>query len=222
MSDYLTVVYNEKDRPYSSYPSKLCGYLFETFTMTKGMKLLEVGCGRGEHLRGFKDLGLAVCGVDISKESADYQPDLPIRICDVEKSGIPYEGGYFDIVYSKSLIEHLHNPQAYLSESYRVLVPGGLLLTLVPDWEANYKIYFDDYTHQRPFSKVSLQDIYKASGFENVSVCKFRQLPIVWRYPVLNLFCKAISPLVPVRTKNKFLKWSRELMLIGSGRKPGR
>jgi hypothetical protein len=29
-----------------------------------------------------------------------------------------------------------------------------------------------------------------------------------------------IAPFVPVRTKNKNLRWSRELMLVGSGTKP--
>ena len=40
-------------------------------------------------------------------------------------------------------------------------------------------------------------------------------LPIAWRFPEMNIFCYIIDPLVPFRTKNKFLKWTRELMLIG-------
>ena len=33
-------------------------------------------------------------------------------------------------------------------------------------------------------------------------------------------FCAFISPFIPVRTQQKFLRWSRELLLIGYGIKP--
>jgi SAM-dependent methyltransferase len=138
----------------------------------------------------------------------------------VEVEVWPYPSNEFDVVFSKSLIEHLSDPLSYLEEARRVLKPGGLLITMVPDWQANFKTYFDDFTHRTPFTKVSLNDAYLMGGFKDVVVIKFRQLPVVWKYPVINIFCALISPFVPVRTKIKFLRWSRELMLIGSGRKP--
>ena len=143
-----------------------------------------------------------------------------MKICDIENEPFPFKDNSFDILFSKSFIEHLHKPEKYLIEAFRVLKPGGLLLTLVPDWESNYKIYFDDFSHRTPFTKVSLIDAYKVFGFKYVDAYAFRQLPVVWKYPIINYFCALIAPLVPVRTKNKFLRWSRELMLIGEGRKP--
>lgn len=220
MSNYLKVVYNEKDRPYTDYPERLCSYLFQVFQMAPGMKFLEAGCGRGEFLNNFKNLGLDVSGIDISDEAPGFQSDITIKVCDVEKEGIPYPDATFDIVYSKSFIEHLYYPEQYMKEACRILKSGGRLLTLVPDWESNYKTYFDDYTHRTPFSIVSLNDLYKIYGFEKVKVFKFRQLPVVWKYPYLNYFCAMISPFIPVRTKSKFFRWSRELMLCGCGLKP--
>ena len=117
-------------------------------------------------------------------------------------------------------MEHLNHPDIFLREAYRVLKPGGMILCLIPDWESNYKTYFDDFTHRTPFTKPSLEDIYKICDFENVSVTKFRQLPIVWKYPVLNYFCAAISPFIPVRVENKIFRWSRELTLVGCAYKP--
>ena len=215
--NYLSVVYDEKSHPYNDYPKKLCAYLFQSFRLKKGMKMLEPGCGRGEFLNNFKELGLDVVGIDISPEAANFDNGLDVKICDVESDKLPFEDNVFDVIYSKSFIEHLHYPERYLEEAYRVLKPGGILITLVPDWESNYKIYFDDFTHRTPFTNVALEDAYKMYGFSKVNVFKFRQLPIVWKYPKLNYFCEAISPLIPVRTKNKFFRWSRELMLIGTG-----
>jgi ubiquinone/menaquinone biosynthesis C-methylase UbiE len=108
----------------------------------------------------------------------------------------------------------------YVAEAFRVLKPGGLLLTLTPDWEANYKKFFDDYTHVSPFTIISLNNIQQASRFINVSAYKLRQLPLLWKYPSLNYISAMISPFIPVRTTNNYLRWSRELMLVGVGRKP--
>ena len=219
MKNYLKVVYDAQTRPHSSYPEQLAQYLFDTFEMKTGMKLLEVGCGRGDILKMFKNLGLTVEGVDLDEEAIKLNEGILVKISNIENESLPYPDNSFDIVYSKSLIEHLYYPERYMAEVYRVLRPNGLLLTLVPDWESNYKIYFDDYSHRTPFSIVSLHDIYKMFNFNEVKVVKFRQLPIVWQYPILNYLCAILAPFVPVRTKNKFLRWSRELMLIGAGRK---
>lgn len=215
--NYLSVVYDEKSHPYSDYPQKLCAYLFQLYGLKKGMKMLEPGCGRGEFLGNFKDMGLDVVGVDISPEVANFNNGLNVEICDVENDKLPFDDNVFDVIYSKSFVEHLYYPERYLEEAYRVLKPGGLLITLVPDWESNYKTYFDDFTHRTPFTDVSLKDAHEMYGFSNVNVFKFRQLPIVWKYPKLNYLCAAISPFIPVRVKNKFFRWSRELMLVGSG-----
>ena len=217
--NYLSIVYDEKSHPYSDYPKKLCAYLFQSFGFKEGMRMLEPGCGRGEFLKNFKDLGLDVVGVDASPEANAFVDGLDIKLCDIENEKFPFADNTFDVIYSKSFIEHLYYPEKYLEEAYRVLKPNGMLLTLVPDWESNYKIYFDDFTHRTPFTKMALTDAYKMYGFKEVRAFKFRQLPIVWKYPLMNYFCAFISPFIPVRTQNKFFCCSRELMPIGVGKK---
>ena len=54
----------------------------------------------------------------------------------------------------------------------------------------------------------------------SLSTSKFRQLPIVWKFKFLKYLCMLASPFIPVRTKNKTLRWSRELMLLSSSIKP--
>ncbi len=220
MADYLKVVYDTKSHPQTTYPGKLCSYLFHTFKMQKGQKFLEPGCGRGEFLEEFNKLGLESYGIDLSEYSGTMCPDVEVKKrIDLENDLWPFRDNYFDIIYNKSLMEHLRNPDRFLLEARRVLKPGGKIICLIPDWESNYKTYFDDFTHRTPFTSVSLSDIYQITDYRNIKVYKFRQLPIVWRYPFINSFCRFISPFIPVRTKNKFLRWSRELMLIGYAEK---
>ena len=220
MADYLEIIYDEKSHPLNSYPSKLIKYLFDSYDMSKGQKILEPGCGRGEFLDAYRRLGLECHGLDLSPCAGGFLEGIEVKQANIEHEPLPYQDNYFDIIYSKSLMEHLHHPDKYLSEVFRILKPGGKVLCLIPDWESNYKTYFDDFTHVTPFTKISLRDILLMCDFTDVNVVKFRQLPIVWRYPFLNIFCAMISPLIPVRTQTKFLRWSRELMLIGSAKKP--
>lgn len=220
MADYLKVVYDTASHPKTTYPGKLCSYLFETFGMQVGQKFLESGCGRGEFLAEFQNLGLECYGVDLSEHAGSLCPTAEMKTkVDLENHTWPYPDNYFDVVYNKSVLEHMRNPDKFLKEARRVLKPGGKILCLLPDWESNYKMYFDDFTHRSPFTSVGLKDIYMITDFSNIKVYKFRQLPIVWKYPIINVFCAMISPLIPVRTKNKFLRWSRELMLIGYAEK---
>lgn len=219
MNKYLDVVYSEKLRPYTKYPEKLASYLFQEFNMKPGQNFLEPGCGRGEMLKCFEALGLKVYGCDLSSESVELSKGVEIKVCDVEQVGLPYPDNTFDIIYSKSFLEHFYYPERYIKEAYRVLRPGGMMLNLVPDWEANYQKYYDDYTHRTPFTNISLRDIQLIHGFDLVKVIKFRQLPITWKYPFLNFVFMLIAPFVPLRTKSKF-RWVREIMLIGMGIKP--
>lgn len=219
MSDYLKIVYNEQNKPYTDYPKQLAKYIFDTFNMQEKNTLLEIGCGRGEMLQNFKELGLTVEGTDLSPEAPNFQKEITIKVSNIEEESLPYADNTFDIIYSKSVLEHLYYPERYMKEAYRVLKPNGIILTLVPDWEANYKTYFDDYTHRTPFTKVSLNDILKIHNFKDVNVYKFRQLPLLWKYPVLNYLSAAISPFVPTRTNIKFLKWSKAIMLVSCATK---
>ena len=217
MSDYINTIYNDESRPLNSYPGKLAKYIFSNFNLKANDKFLEPGFGRGEFLNEFKKLGLDCYGIDISDTAGDlFKGNLKIKTgINVEQDTWPFPDNYFDCIYSKSLMEHLQDPQKYLNEAKRVLKPGGKILCFIPDWEANYQIYFDDHTHVKPFTKISLRDILRMTDFKSIKVYRFRQLPITWKYPFMNIISYLVSFFVPHRSKIKFLRWSKELMLIG-------
>ena len=98
------------------------------------------------------------------------------KICNLENELLPFKDGYFDIVFSKSVIEHFYYPEKIFKEVFRVLKPGGKVITLTPDWTYNYKIFYEDYTHRTPFMYESLRDIQLINGFIEVQVEFFYQL----------------------------------------------
>lgn len=209
---YLRVIYSEKRRPYTSYPGKLCKHIAENYFKPNYETLLDVGCGRGEHLREFQKLGYQVKGVDLSQEVKELLKDTEIEILDIEKEQLPYENESFDVLFNKSLIEHLSNPENFMREAYRILKPGGRLITMTPDWESVYKIFYEDYTHRTPFTKESLYDIHQIFGFKKVEIRKFKHLPILWKYPWLNIFSKILYYFP--KSNIKFIKFSKEIMLL--------
>ena len=60
---YLDVIYGMK--PFTEYPYLLAEYLCQAFGLQKHQKLLDLGCGRGEFLKGFIDLGLDGYGFSV-------------------------------------------------------------------------------------------------------------------------------------------------------------
>jgi ubiquinone/menaquinone biosynthesis C-methylase UbiE len=221
LKDYVAVQYDIERRPITSYPTKLAKRLVHRHKISVGAKLLEIGVGRPDVLNGFREAGMDVYGCDISKISqiACKKANIPFKYVNLVIGKLPYKNEVFDVVYSKSVIEHMHDPLTFVTESFRVLKPGGLLLVLTPDWEANYKTFFDDFTHVRPMTQHSMSLLLSMLEPAEIATYRFRQLPSTWKYPVINVFCAFLAPFVPVRTKNPFLRWSKELMLVGFAHK---
>jgi len=222
--DYVDVIYNEADRPLTEYPQQLASYLFNRYGIKNDANFLDIGCGRGEFLKGFIKCGVNGHAVDQSSAVRKYCPEAELRNSDIENDGIPYPDNFFDVVYSKSVIEHFHYPETLAKEMYRVLKPGGLAITLCPAWEYNYRIYFEDYSHRTPFMLESLRDIQIIHGFEEVRVEFFRQLPSTWHgmaavaIPLAEL-TRLLAPSL-LKKYSKWVRFSKEIMLLASSRKP--
>ena len=102
-NDYISVVYDEKRTPKTDYPLKLASYLFTRFGMKKGTKLLEIGCGRGDFLEAFHELGADCCGIDLSESAVDRLRHLQVKKADVSRDPFPFEDNAFDIVYQQQV-----------------------------------------------------------------------------------------------------------------------
>lgn len=224
--DYIDVVYNEIDKPFTSYPKKLTNYLSKKYNIKKENILLELGCGRGEFLKGFIDIGINCYGVDLSENAKKMCPSAHISKVNLIEQQLPFEDNFFDFVYSKSFVEHFYHPEKIFEESHRVLKLGGKLITLTPDWESIYKTFYEDYTHRTPFTINSLKEIHLIHGYKNVKVERFRQLPIIWKKDggynnFFTLLSKITSFIAPKTLKKNFkwVKFSKEVMLLSSAEK---
>lgn len=219
MENYLKVVYDEKLRPHTKYPAKLVAYLKDRFDIDANSRLLDVGCGRGDMLRAFQQLGLRVNGLELLDYHSELTADIDVDYANFESQRFPFPDDAFDVVFSKSVIEHLHNPENFLRESRRILRPGGRIIILTPDWQTQRYIFYNDFTHRQPYTVLGLNNALKIYDFSEVKTEIFYQLPLVWRAPFLRFFFKPLQWLFPVKRISKTgpWRWSRELMILGTG-----
>jgi predicted SAM-dependent methyltransferase len=87
------------------------------------------------------------------RKEVPWNPDIFLH--DVRKP-LPFPDGSAEAVYASHILEHLYREQGHqlILESYRVLVPGGIVRVVVPDLHAIVREYLGD----RPFGEVSAME----------------------------------------------------------------
>ncbi len=136
-------------------------------------EILDVGCATGLLLKHMEGLGWKGRGVEICTPSALY--GIKERGLDIF-NGPLHDAGYsenqFSVIHSSHLIEHLTDPAGYIEETYRILKPGGLLITTTPNTASlqcrvfgrNWRSAIAD--HMFLFSLKTLSSLISSKGYE--------------------------------------------------------
>ncbi|TGY88284.1 SAM-dependent methyltransferase [Marinicauda algicola] len=119
----------------------------DSLGLEDGMRVLDLGCGRGRHLHAFywHDKALDVVGLDLDFNDLNAAidgffelpppPPEPARsaVFTVGDAGrLPFADDSFDRVICSEVLEHLPDVEAALAEIDRVLKPGGRFALSVP------------------------------------------------------------------------------------------
>jgi SAM-dependent methyltransferase len=117
-----------------------------------GMRVLDMGCGRGEIVLHAARQGAKVVGIDYSAdclrltrrtlEVASDRDRTRVTLRQADATALPFKDKVFERVLMLDLVEHLHDWQIgrALREAYRVLSPQGYLVlhTLPNRWALQY------------------------------------------------------------------------------------
>ena len=98
-------------------------------------RYLEIGCGFGFSLDyAQRARGWSVCGYDPGLLAQAGRPALGLDIRSAYFSAdTPLDEGTWDAVLCSEVLEHVHDPHAFLAMVRRALAPGGVLVLTTPN-----------------------------------------------------------------------------------------
>src|ERR1051325_1888346 len=107
------------------------------FASTRGLKVLEIGCGIGTDGAQFAKAGADYTGIDLTPAAIELArrrfalSGLPgeFRVSDAEDLDFPNDS--FDVVYSHGVLHHTPDIEAAVGEIHRVLKPGGRAMVML-------------------------------------------------------------------------------------------
>ena len=114
------------------------------FQSISNKKILDIGCGTGELACAFAKSGAEVSACDLSPQMMDRAIILDVQKQinwvrlenadeDVGRVSVPLEDEQFDIITLSSVLEYVLDLPGSLRELHRLLKPGGMLFTTVPN-----------------------------------------------------------------------------------------
>ena len=182
----------------------------------KGLRVLEVACGRGGFVRELACAGARVIGCDFSYSALNVGKSKLGNIAntngsvfvqgDVQK--LPFADEVFDLLISCETIEHVPGVDCALSEMWRVVRPGGRLFLTTPNY-ANLMGLYELYASVRhpgrkddqPFDRrqwfMQIRDYVQRAGWKIVrSDGTVHQLPIIPGHNPIPLPLLESNPLI--------------------------
>lgn len=131
---------------------------------TEKPKLLDVGCANGGFPRFAREHGYDVEGVEIAQNANDIGDFTVYR---VPFDRIPVNEPRYDAVTAWAVLEHVHDPKAYLRKAASVLKPNGVFVFLVTNFDSisSRNLFQEDVPrHLNFFSKETVGRYLKESG----------------------------------------------------------
>jgi glycosyltransferase involved in cell wall biosynthesis len=110
-----------------------CRALMEYLELRDGHRVLDCGCGFGEHLRLMRRLRrVDAVGVDVDRERLRRARAGGGRVTVAAAARLPFADATFDRVLMSEVLEHVEDDRRALAEVFRVIRPGGVLALSVP------------------------------------------------------------------------------------------
>lgn len=139
--------------------------------------ILDLGSGYCDFINSIS--GAEKYALDKYINPEDYASEKVVKLFgDVRLMNKKIKNESLDVVFASNFLEHLNEKdlEEYIESVHKKLKKNGLLIIIQPNYRFCYKNYFDDYTHIREWSDISLRDYLKTKGFA-ILKCEPRFLP---------------------------------------------
>lgn len=148
-------------------------WLFDEFRLYMGRRVVEIGCGLGNHFYHLLDRDLLL-GFDISeqsvcqvRESFSGHPNVRVECASItDPAVLSLVDLNLDTALSVNVFEHIECDRLALSNTFELLQPGGHLILVVPAHQAIYGPMDRSIGHYRRYNKSMLASRMRDAGFE--------------------------------------------------------
>jgi cyclopropane fatty-acyl-phospholipid synthase-like methyltransferase len=141
-----------------------------------GRRLLDVGCHIGVFVEIAARHGWDAWGVEPSHWAAMQAQQAGLQVVEGTMETAGFDNASFDVITMWDVIEHLEQPSAEVSQAFRLLKPGGMLVAHTMDldslfarlmgrrwpWLMEMHLYY--------FTQRTLATLMEKSGFEVLGV----------------------------------------------------
>lgn len=141
--------------------------------------VLDVGCGTGALLSTMSEDAV---GVDSSPEALKFCLRRGLhKVALGDAQALPFLANEFDRVVTLDTLEHVPDDRAAISEIFRTLTPGGLLVLNVPAYRWLWGPHDVALHHHRRYTRAQMENLLKNAGFqvELLSYSVFFLFPVV-------------------------------------------
>lgn len=138
---------------------------------------LDAGCGPGTNEALYVGTAARWLCVDVDRESFSCWEPGPGRQRSIARMpALPIRDGAVEIVLLLDVLEHLPEEGPALTEIWRTLRPGGLLLASVPAFRALWSWHDEQAGHHRRYRLGELRRLAAEAGFEELDALYFNSL----------------------------------------------
>jgi SAM-dependent methyltransferase len=177
---YANYIFNTASELVRRHELVMGRYYYQTLFSGK-RPILDLGPGRCWFT---KQQPADIVAVDNSPALVAYYAAQGLNAILGDAYSLPFEDNHFEGAFCCWLYEHLARPDQALSELRRALKPGAQACIIVPT-PNDMVAFYDDYTHVRPFTPRSLQQLGHAAGFQRQRITYlpfYKGIEIVIRY----------------------------------------
>ncbi len=109
----------------------------EFLKFLKGRKILDLGCGPGNHAAYFKQKGFDVLCLDLSDEMLKLCRKKGLKAIKMDIEDLSFPDGSFDGIWAYASLLHVPKGKApeVIAKLYKMLVPGGILAVALKEGE---------------------------------------------------------------------------------------
>lgn len=147
--------------------------------MNPTKRILDLGCGSGSFLEKLheRNPSAALFGLDFSPHAAETTRRKGFPVVQGTLADAHYADNYFDEVYLKHVLEHIHDPMDLLKQIRRILKPGGSVIIMVPNFRSFSRMLFGKFwyaletpRHLYHFTPSTATKMFKQAGFSRVDI----------------------------------------------------